>query len=151
LKFILIDKILELQPGKYIVATKQMDSKEEIFKDHFPGFPVLPGVLLTEMIAQAAGKCLDMENKDRGKAILVSIKSASFLQWVFPEQLAMIHATIKSSQEKFATAEGYITVNNKKVCKSDLLFSFVPYDQFAQGYVDEVVEQYFSETNGKTS
>ncbi len=60
-RFIFVDEILELVPGKYIKASKTIGPDEDFFRDHFPGFPVVPGVLLTEMMAQAAGKCLDAE------------------------------------------------------------------------------------------
>lgn len=142
MKFILIDRILELEPGKRIVASKMMDPGEEIFNDHFPGFPVVPGVLLTEMMAQAAGKCLDAEQRDRGKAMLARIKSASFHHWVRPGEDVRIEVTVKVSQNKFATAQGTITAGDKKVCGSELFFGFVPYGQFAPGYRDEILEDF---------
>ena len=86
MRFILVDKIVELEPGKNITALKTLQATEELFQDHFPSFPVVPGVLLTEMMAQAAGKCLDAEKKPRGKAMLARIKSASFHHWVLPNQ-----------------------------------------------------------------
>ena len=89
MRFIFVDDILDLVPGKYIQAVKEMRSDEDVFQDHFPGFPVVPGVLLTEMMAQAAGKCLDAERHPRGKAMLVGITKASFRDWMRSGQKAM--------------------------------------------------------------
>jgi 3-hydroxyacyl-[acyl-carrier-protein] dehydratase len=147
MRFILVDKIVSLDPGKKIVAEKTLPASEEIYKDHFPGFPVVPGVLLTEMMAQAAGKCLDAEKRERGKAMLARIKSASFHAWVRPDETAVIHASIKNSQDSYAIAECFITVNEKKVCKAELFFSFASFDTFAVGYADELLEQYMQKKN----
>jgi 3-hydroxyacyl-[acyl-carrier-protein] dehydratase len=141
-RFIFVDKILALEPGKSIRAVKTVRADEELFKDHFPGFPVVPGVLLTEMMAQAAGKCLDAEKKPRGKAMLAKIVSANFREWVGPGEKAVICAEIKTNQPKYATAQCSVEVKDKKVCTAELFFAFLPTDQLAPGYVDEVLEEY---------
>jgi 3-hydroxyacyl-[acyl-carrier-protein] dehydratase len=138
----LVDEILDLVPGKHIRATKTLGQQEEFFRDHFPGFPVVPGVLLTEMMAQTAGKCLDAENPKRGKAMLAQIKMASFREWVSPGQVAMIFAQIRSSRPQFATADCYVEVEGRKVCSAELFFTFVTADRFAADYRDEVLERY---------
>lgn len=145
MRFLLIDKILKLSPGKSIVATKTMQPDEELFQDHFPGFPVVPGVLLTEMMAQAAGKCLDAEKSPRGRAMLGKINNATFRQWVAPGELAVITATIDSNREEFATAKCHVEVKDKKVCSADLFFVFVPHGKFAASR-DEVLESYLRES-----
>ncbi len=143
MRFLLVDKIHELQPGKGIKASKRLPADEELFRDHFPGFPVVPGVLLTEMMAQAAGKCLDAEGTRAGRAMLGKINSASFRVWVRPEEEAIIHAEISKNRETYATANCFIEVSGKKVCTAELFFFFAPHDQFASGYRDEVLEAYF--------
>lgn len=144
MRFILVDEILEMIPGKTIRALKEILSDEDFFRDHFPGFPVVPGVLLTEMMAQAAGKCLDAEKKHQGKAMLARINSANFRDWVRPGQTAIINAEIKTNREKFATAICNIEVMSKKVCSAELFFTFVPFEKFAPDYIDEVLEDYLS-------
>lgn len=144
MRFILVDRILELVPGKSIRAAKTIAPDEDYFRDHFPGFPVVPGVLLTEMMAQAAGKCLDAEDRARGKAMLARIHSASFRDWVRPGQTATIGATIRASRPHFATAEGWIEVDGRKVCSAELFFSFVKLEELAPGYRDEVLEEYLA-------
>ena len=144
MRFILIDRILELTPGNEIRATKKFGAQDDFFQDHFPGFPVVPGVLLTEMMAQAAGKCLDAEKRPRGKAMLAKITSASFREWVLPEQEAIIHATVRSNQEAYATSSCRVDVESKAVCSAELLFVFLPYEKLAPGYVDEVLESFLA-------
>lgn len=144
MRFILVDKILDLVPGRSITAAKTMHPDEDVFRDHFPGFPVVPGVLLTEMMAQAAGKCLDAERSHPGKAMLGKIESAAFRQWVAPGETAVIHARVESNRKEFATAKCFVEVGGKRVCSADLFFVFVPHEQFAPEYVDEVLESYLS-------
>lgn len=142
MRFILVDHIIELVPGKYIRGVKHIDPGEDYFRDHFPGFPVVPGVLLTEMMAQAAGKCLAAENLDRGKPMLARINVANFKDWVRPGETATIIANISLSQPQIATALCRVEVGERKVASADLLFSFVPSTQFAPDYRDEVLERF---------
>ena len=144
MRFILIDEIIELVPGKSIEAVKTLSSGEELFQDHFPGFPVVPGVLLTEMMAQAAGKCLDSERSDRGKPMLAQITSAKFREWVPPDTPVHVHCTIQSSRPNFATAACRIETNGRTACSADLLFTFVSADRFAPGWRDEVLDRYLA-------
>jgi 3-hydroxyacyl-[acyl-carrier-protein] dehydratase len=96
MRFILLDRIISLEPGRSIHAVKTMPADEELFLDHFPGFPVVPGVLLVEMMAQAAGKCLHTGDTDRGLAMLGKINSATFRDWVRPGQLIDVFAEVRS-------------------------------------------------------
>ena len=145
MRFILVDRIQALEPGKSIKAEKTLSPDEELFKDHFPGFPVVPGVLLTEMMAQAAGKCLDAERRPRGKPMLVQIRSASFREWVRPGETAQIFATVSGSQNDVATARCHVEVAGRKVCSADLLFAFMPAETFSADWRDEVLERFLSE------
>ena len=142
MRFILVDRILDLVPGKKIRAEKSISPDEDYFGDHFPGFPVVPGVLQTEMMAQAAGKCLDAEDPLRGKAMLARITSASFRKWVKPGSTCRIFAEVRSSRKKFATVEAWIEVDGSRVSDAELFFTFIPMQEFAPNYQDEVLEEY---------
>ncbi len=149
MRFILVDRILEMIPGQSIKALKYVNPDEEYFKDHFPGFPIVPGVLLSEMMAQCAGKCLDAEMLARGKAMLARITRADFRHWVRPGQDCILFSKIKKSRFQYATAETWIEVLDTKVCSAELMFSFLPIDKFAQGYTDTVLDDFFRNRNGK--
>ena len=142
MRFVLVDRILEMVPGQSIKALKHVDPDEEYFKDHFPGFPIVPGVLLSEMMAQCAGKCLDAETLDRGKAMLARITRADFRHWVQPGQDCILFSKIKKSRPQYATAETWIEVLDIKVCSAELMFSFMPFDTFASDYKDTVLADF---------
>jgi 3-hydroxyacyl-[acyl-carrier-protein] dehydratase len=142
MRFILVDNIIEMAPGRTIYATKTLSAHEDVFIDHFPGFPVVPGVLLTEMMAQAAGRCLEAADKGRGKAMLLQVRKASFRRWVRPDERADIHADITSSADAYATAVCRITVGGEEVASADLLFSFLPWSSLSSDFRDEVLERF---------
>lgn len=144
MRFLFVDQILQMEPGRTILASKFIRADEDYFQDHFPGFPVVPGVLLTEMMAQTAGKCLDAENSERGKSMLARITCAQFRAWVKPGQTAYIHGTVRNSRPQYATVDCRIEVEQKNVCSAELFFSFVVMSQFAPGYRDEVLERFTS-------
>jgi 3-hydroxyacyl-[acyl-carrier-protein] dehydratase len=143
-RFILIDEIIDLVPGSTIHGVKTLRADEDVFRDHFPGFAVVPGVLLTEMMAQTAGKCLDAGDLERGKAMLVQIRNASFRSWVRPDERADIHAEITSNAPLYATAVCKVMVEGREVASADLMFSFVAKSTFSPGFRDQLLEEYLA-------
>ena len=123
-----------------------MPADDEYFQDHFPGFPVVPGVLLTESMGQAAAKCLDAQRRPRGKAMLVRILSASFRHWVRPGELLELQATILSDEERFATADCKASVAGSAVAQAKLFFSFLPWESLAAGFKDPVLDEFMAES-----
>jgi 3-hydroxyacyl-[acyl-carrier-protein] dehydratase len=144
MRFILIDRIISLSPGQDIAAVRVIPPDDDYFRDHFPGFPVVPGVLLTEMMGQAAAKTLDAERRARGKAMLARILSASFRQWVRPGEEVMLHAAITSNTDRYATADCRAAVNERNVAQAKLFFAFLPIESFAPDYRDDVLEAYLA-------
>jgi 3-hydroxyacyl-[acyl-carrier-protein] dehydratase len=144
MRFLLVDRIVSLTPGECIVATRTIPPDDDYFADHFPGFPVVPGVLLTESMGQAAAKCLDAQRRPRGKAILARILSASFRHWVRPGDVVELHATIVSNEERFATAECEARVAERAVAQARLFFSFLSLDTFAATFEDPVLADFMA-------
>jgi len=146
MRFLFVDRILKLEPGKSIEAEHVFTGDQDFFRDHFPGFAVVPGVLLTEMMGQAAAACLNAESKvrGRGKAILAQIRSASFRDWVKPDEMISVKAEIRTSRPEYATAVCSADVRGNRVCTADLLFSFLPEDRIAPDYRDEILESFLA-------
>jgi 3-hydroxyacyl-[acyl-carrier-protein] dehydratase len=145
MRFLLVKRIVTMEPGVAIHAEMSLPASEELFQDHFPGFPVVPGVLLTEMMAQAAGKCLNSQRLPRGYAMLGEIRNAKFRAWVKPDDLIQLHATIETSRDAFAVARCHAEVAGRKVCSAELLFSFLRAEQFAPDYRDALLERWLEE------
>ena len=149
MRFLLVNRIIAMQPGVSIEAEITLPASEELFRDHFPGFPVVPGVLLTEMMAQAAGKCLNAERLARGYAMLGEIRRARFNSWVRPGEVIRLFAAIETSREAYAVARCHAQVGDVKACSAELLFGFQPAGKFAPDYRDELLEQWLSEHRGE--
>ena len=139
MRFILLDEILEMEPGRRVQARRFISPDDDYFRDHFPGFPVVPGVLLT------AGKCLDAEDPARGKSMLARINKANFRGWVRPGASAMIFGEVRTSRPQFATAECRVEVDKVEVCSAELMFSFVVMEQFSPGYRDVVLDRFLAQ------
>jgi len=144
MRFVLVDRILALEPGASIEAEMVMPASEELFRDHFPGFPVVPGVLLTEMMGQAAAKCLKADGRGRGNPMLAEIRNARFRSWVRPDETIRLFATIDRSDEKFAVARCHAEVGGRKVCSAELMLVFLPDGELTQGLRDEVLEDFLA-------
>ena len=144
MRFILVDRIVSLTPGAEISAVRFIRDDEDYFADHFPGFPVVPGVLLTEMMAQTAGKCLDAERRPRGKAMLAKILSASFRQWVRPGDEVELHARITANDERYATADCLAKVGGRTAAQARLFVTFLPPGNLAGDFRDHVLEDFLA-------
>lgn len=144
MRFVLVDRIAELVPGVRCVATRTVPVDEELFQDHFPGFPVMPGVLLVEMMGQAAAKALDAQKLPRGKALLAKILSASFRDWVRPGTECTLVGEITANEARYANAECRLEVGGKAVAQCKLMFTFMPVENFAPGFRDELLERHLA-------
>ncbi len=117
MRFALVDRIVELEPGRRIVAVKNLTMAEEYLADHFPGFPVMPGVLMLQALTDAAA-WLIRATDDFAQSIVVLREAASvrYGQFVSPGQKLTLSAEIQERQEGEtrvkvrATMEGRLTV-----------------------------------------
>ena len=146
MRFVLVDRIHSLEPGVRVVASRKIPPDDDYFADHFPNFPVVPGVLLTEMMGQAAAKALDVQRTPRGKAMLAKILSASFRQWVRPGDEVMLHGEITANTERYANADCRAEVNGKPVAQASLFFTFVPASAFGGELRDAVLDDYLAQS-----
>src|SRR5713226_4083064 len=120
--FLLIDRVLEVERRKKLVALKNVTANEPFFAGHFPGFPIMPGVLVVEAMAQAGGALLLMEIEDRNDKLMVftGIERARFRRPVVPGDQLRIEVVMLSWKQSASRAavrmEGKAFVNGKLVC-----------------------------------
>ncbi len=107
MRFVLIDRILEVDPGKSLVAVKNLSLAEEYLADHFPGFPVMPGVLMLEAMAQA-GAWLIRETDDFAHSIILvkQAKTIKYGSFVEPGRQLQLRVEIVQHGEKDTTFKG---------------------------------------------
>src|ERR1700748_2049841 len=100
MRFVLIDRIVELQPGQSLVAVKNLSLGEEDLGDHFPGFPVMPGVLMLEALTQAAAWLIrDLEDFAHSVVILKQAKTIKYGSFVEPGRQLPLRVELVSHVE----------------------------------------------------
>lgn len=121
--FLLIDRIVEAEPRTRIVALKNVTINEPFFQGHFPGFPIMPGVLMVEAIAQAGGALLLTEYTDRDDKLMVftSIDGAKFRRPVVPGDQLRIEVTVLNWRSSAVKMRGVATVDGKVACEATVM------------------------------
>ena len=122
--FLLIDKVIDIKKNESITAQKNVSNNEPFFQGHFPDYPVFPGVLLLEAMAQATA-ILDIEsnNRDMSKQLyyFVGIDKARFKKQVVPGDIIIIDAKLNQSKSDIHKFSSECRVNNEVVCTSELI------------------------------
>ena len=122
--FLLIDTVEELEPGVKCVAKKNVTMNELHFMGHFPGNPVMPGVLILEALAQTGAVAILSLPEHRGKtAYFAGIDKAKFKQMVRPGDTLELETTIIRSKGPVGVGEAIATVNGKLAAKAELTFA----------------------------
>ena len=125
--FVLVDRVVEIKGKTELVAIKNVTFNEPYFQGHFPGMPVMPGVLQLEAMAQAAGLLMLMQVSSEDKvAFFMSADKVKFRQSVKPgDQLRIEMKLTKSRGNKIGVAEGTCKVNDKIVSSAELMFAIM--------------------------
>lgn len=121
--FLLIDRIVEMERRKHIVALKNVTINEPHFAGHFPDFPIMPGVLIIEAIAQAGGALLLTEIPDRDTKLMVftGIDAAKFRRPVVPGDQLRIEVTVLNWRTSAVRLRGVATVEGKVACEATIM------------------------------
>lgn len=128
--FLMVDSILEMERQKRIVGVKNVSINEEYFAGHFPGKPIMPGVLIIESMAQTGGLLLLQEVEDREKKLLyfVAIDDARFRRPVVPGDQLRVEVNVLSWRSSFCKLAGKATVNSDLAAEATLMCKMVDRD-----------------------
>ena len=125
--FALVDKVIEHVPGKKAVALKNVTINEPQFQGHFPGRPLMPGVLIVEAMAQVGGIIVtQMPNLPKGLFVFAGINNVKFRRPVVPgDQLEITCELLSIKRQRFGKVKGEAHVEGNLVCSGELMFSLV--------------------------
>ena len=122
---ILVDRVLELEPGKRIAALKNVSINEPVFMGHFPHYPVMPGVMIIEALAQATGllafRTVDRAANSDSLFFLVGIDKARFKRPVEPGDQLMLEVKLVNSKRGIWVFEGEATVDGKLAASAQIM------------------------------
>jgi len=121
--FLLVDRVMEIHPGRSIVALKNVSINEPFFQGHFPDRKIMPGVLIVEAIAQAGGILLfhSIPDPELKFFVLSKISNAKFRRPVVPGDQLRLEAEILKLKTKFCHMRGRATVDGEVVAEGELV------------------------------
>ncbi|MEK5332365.1 3-hydroxyacyl-ACP dehydratase FabZ [Lysinibacillus sp. FSL W8-0992] len=123
--FLLVDKILELEEGKRAVGIKNVTVNEEYFNGHFPNYPVMPGVLIVEALAQVSAVVMLTKEGNQGRlGLLAGIDNCRFKRQVKPGDQLRLEVEITRLKGPIGKGKGIATVDGELACEVEILFAF---------------------------
>jgi len=123
--FLLVDRIEEVEPGVRAVGIKSVTQNEPFFQGHFPDYPVMPGVLIVEAMAQVGAVGVMSLEEYRGKlALFAGIDGVRFRRQVVPGDVLTMEVEIVRLKGKIGRGKGRATVGGERVCEAELMFAF---------------------------
>jgi 3-hydroxyacyl-[acyl-carrier-protein] dehydratase len=125
--FLLVDRIVELEAGKRAVGLKNVTMGDPFFQGHFPQYPVMPGVLIVEAIAQVgAVAMLGLEEHGDKIAFFAGIDNVRFKRQVKPGDVLRLAVELGQIRRNIGTGSGVATVDGEVACKGDFMFALAP-------------------------
>jgi 3-hydroxyacyl-[acyl-carrier-protein] dehydratase len=126
--FQLIDRIVELDlAGRTIKTEATVPTASTIFEGHFPGYPLMPGVLLIETMAQTSGWLVVATNNFSRMPFLAAVKEAKLRTFVTPGQILSVTAELEHDGSGYAMTTAHIKCNGKAICDATLTFSVMAF------------------------
>jgi 3-hydroxyacyl-[acyl-carrier-protein] dehydratase len=123
---LLVDRVIEIEPPTRAVGIKNVTINEPFFQGHFPTYPVMPGVLIVEAMAQVGGVAVLAADEYKGKlALFAGIDNVRFKRQVKPGDTLRIEVEVQKIRRGLGIGAGTATVNGDLACKGDIMFALV--------------------------
>ncbi|WP_066307526.1 3-hydroxyacyl-ACP dehydratase FabZ [Bacillus sp. FJAT-29814] len=123
--FLLVDRILELEEGKRAVGLKNVTVNEPYFNGHFSEYPIMPGVLIIEALAQVSAVVMLTKEENKGRlGLLAGIDNCRFKKQVKPGDQLLLEVEITRLKGPIGKGKGIATVDGVLVCETELIFAF---------------------------
>ncbi len=129
--FLLVDRVIGIEPGRSIRAIKNVTANESFFEGHFPEVKIMPGVLIVEAVAQAGGILLyhSLPEPKTKLVVLSKIQNIKFRRIVVPGDQLDLYAEIVKVRAKFATIKGRASVNNEIVAEGEISAAIIDLEE----------------------
>ena len=125
--FLLVDRIVELEPGQRCVGEKDVSLRDDFLRGHFPDYPVMPGVLIVEALAQTGAVLVMQDPANTGKLpFFARIDNCRFRQQVRPGDTLRLEVEVTSFRGPVGKAHGRALVGTTLACEADLTFALGP-------------------------
>jgi|SRR5690625_265623 len=122
--FLLVDKIIEQEAGKRVVGMKNVTVNEPFFQGHFPNYPVMPGVLILEALAQTGAIAVLGQEENKGKiGFLAGVDKCRFKRQVKPGDQLQLEVEIIRMRGAIGKGKGTATVNGEVACEAEIMFA----------------------------
>lgn len=122
--FLLVDKVIEMEDGQRVVAIKNVTVNEPFFQGHFPDYPVMPGVLIIEALAQTGAMAVLGKEQNKGKiGFLAGVDKCRFKKQVTPGDQLKLEVEIIREKGPIGKGKGTATVDGKLACEAEITFA----------------------------
>lgn len=122
--FLLVDRILEVEDGNKAIGIKNVTANEEFFNGHFPDYPVMPGVLIVEALAQVGAVAMLKKEENRGRlAFFAGIDKCRFKRQVKPGDQLRLEVEIVRLKGPVGKGKAVATVDGELVCETEIMFA----------------------------